>query len=143
MLMVSTLQLLSSCAGAPGPGTTPPPRDAPAPGACTSDGSALDDAFLYGDAIVDLALELDPSAIAGLATDAGQDVPDVPATFVYAGERYAVGLHLRGGQGSFQPFDQKPGFAIDFTFADPEARVFGLKPRWFAKKSITKMPKIC
>lgn len=56
----------------------------------------------------------------------------VPATLTVeaAGERHgplAVGLRLKGGAGSFRPLDEKPAFKVDVNFADPAARLLGLK----------------
>ena len=79
-------------------------------------GSLLDpsaDGFLYGDALPLFRLELEQEAIDGLATDAREDPPDVPAQFSYADQTWTVGVHLRGHR-SFRPFDQKSAWRIDF-----------------------------
>lgn len=85
-----------------------------------------EDAFLYGDETLDFSLEMTPEAIAGLATSHDQEVDDVPATFRWGEETYEVGVRLRGGYGSFQTFDEKPGFALDFDTFVPGQRFHGV-----------------
>jgi hypothetical protein len=53
---------------------------------------------------------------------------DVPARVVIDGEVYeGVGIHLRGAWGSFRPFDNKPGFRLDFNKFSKGQRYHGLE----------------
>ncbi len=91
-------------------------------------GSLLDpsvDGFLYGDALPLFRLDLEEEAIAGLATTAREDLPDVPALFSDADQVWTVGVHLRGHR-SFRPFDEKPSWKIDFKEFE-EGDFYGLR----------------
>lgn len=100
----------------------------PGPGGDDDTGAPeREDAFLYGDTTLDFTLEMTDEAIAGLATSHDQDVDDVPAIFRWGDESYEVGVKLRGGHGSFQTFDQKPGFALDFDAFVPGQRFYGVE----------------
>jgi hypothetical protein len=119
-----------ACLSRPAPDVRPPEGGDPAPlptGGCLDDGATGEDAFRYGAETLDLDIALGPDAIAHLAHTADEAVPDVPATLSYNGTSWSVGLHLRGGMGSFRSFEEKPGFALDFTSEDPSARFHGLR----------------
>lgn len=98
------------------------PRDASPP-------PRPEDAFLYGDETLDLAIDLSEEAIAAFADTRHEvdDAPWVPATFRWSGESYEVGVRLKGGMGSFRPFDDKPSFKIDFATGDPDQRFSGAR----------------
>lgn len=95
-----------------------------------------EDAFLYGDETLDFSLELTDEAIDALATTRFQvdDAPYVPATFRWGAEAYTVGVRLKGGMGSFRPFDDKPSFRIDFASAYPVQRFHG--SRWLTLNNL-------
>lgn len=93
----------------------------------TGGGACCEDDFLYGnDETLEFSIELSEAAIAGLTTSPDEDAEDVPATFTWDGQTWNVGLRLKGGQGSFRTFDQKPSFRLDFTeYGGP--RFFGTR----------------
>jgi CotH kinase protein len=79
--------------------------------------------FLYGEDLPTFRLELDDAAIAGLATSAREDPPDVPAQFGFEDQSWPVSVHLRGHR-SFRPFEEKPAWKIDF---EQDGAFFGLR----------------
>lgn len=94
---------------------------------CPEDGASSADATLFSGGFREIDLALSETAIAGLAHEWDDDVDDVPATVGIDGVKAEVGLKLRGGSGSFQPFDEKPAFKIDFAEYSPDARLLGLR----------------
>lgn len=134
-LAASLLALLVACDAAPADGddTAAPDTgdvdlDGPWTGnACPADATGREDAVLFGDGFREIDLTLSEAAIAGLAEEWDDDVEDVPATVVIDGASAEVGLRLRGGSGSFQPFSEKPAFKIDFAEYAPDARFLGLR----------------
>lgn len=118
--------ILLACTGGDGPkgggclgcdGSDDPGAEHPGDGGDTGGAgdTGYEDAFLYGDETLAFSLELSEAAIAALATDPDEDVEDVPATFSWDGETWDVGVQLKGGNGSFRRFDEKPSFRLDFT----------------------------
>lgn len=87
-----------------------------------------DPAFLYTGEILDFTLTLDDEAVAVLAAATAEArVDDVHATFGWGEETYDVGVHLRGGTGSFEPWTGKPSFKIDFHEWDQEQEFHGAR----------------
>ena len=77
--------------------------------------------FLYGPATLDLAIELDAEALAALTADPREDVH---ATLRFRDESWDVGLHLKGGVGSFRDMSSKAAFKIDTREWDDAAPTF-------------------
>jgi hypothetical protein len=73
---------------------------------------------------------LDPESEQKLREQSHMNAPryDVPCTFIFDNETYKnVAIHLRGRMGSFRPFDDKPGFRLDFNKFDKNQRFHGLQ----------------
>ena len=80
--------------------------------------------FLYEEGVIhDFRIELDGSARAHLALDPRDDVH---ATFEYEGERWEVGLYLKGSW-SFRTLAAKAAFKIDFHEWVPEQSFRGVR----------------
>lgn len=79
--------------------------------------------FVFGDQILDLDLELSEASLASLAEDPREDVP---AGLGFAGERWEVGLKLKGSR-SFRDLSEKASFKIDVHEYNEEQRFFGIK----------------
>jgi len=87
--------------------------------------------FLYrDDALPVFTIDMDDTALAGLATSSQDELPDVHATFGFDGaegaESYDVGLHLKG-HSSFHPIDEKAAFKIDFHQWSPDQSFHGVE----------------
>ena len=109
-----------------GPGSDSADKTGPE-GVGEGDGPDGEEEVIYTGEIVDLRLELSAAAISGLATTAEQEVDDVRASFFFGDTRLVVGLHLKGGGGSFQPITGKPSFKIDFGQFSGDQRFHGYK----------------
>lgn len=81
-------------------------------------------AFLYAEgAITDLALRVEPSALATLDADADAEVP---AELTHDGERWTVGLRIKGNM-SRRGVDGKPSWKLDLRAYRPHQRFYGLR----------------
>lgn len=96
-----------------------------------------EDDSLFGDEVRDARLDLEPDAIARLAltADDANDAPYVPATLTVGGDSFPVTLRLKGGNGSFRPFADKPSFRIDFGDVAPVER-----GRWLILNNLVQDP---
>lgn len=77
------------------------------------------------DAIVDIDLFIEAKERALLADDVARG-PDVPADLVIGGERWGVGLRLKGDS-SFRPIEAKAAFKIDVHEFHENASFHGLR----------------
>ncbi len=84
-------------------------------------------AFLYqDDAILDLAIELDPYDKASLPTDWRAERQDVVAWLEVLGEQHEVGLRLKGER-SFRPIEEKASIKLDLHQWDDDASLHGVR----------------
>lgn len=92
-------------------------------------GDELEDpAFLYTGEVLEFGLTFDDAALEALAAASPEvDMEDVHATFTWGDESYDVGVHLRGGTGTFEPMTGKPSFKIDFHQWDEEQEFHGAR----------------
>lgn len=72
-------------------------------------------------------LVLSAEAIAGLATTHDADVPEVRGEWRTDGDRWTVGVRLRGGVGSFRTLEGKPSLGLDFGQFVEGAEFYGVR----------------